>query len=115
MNPTANPGSLGGEATVRDRLVELSRRIDALRSDHNTTLDPSRARATSLVELHARLAEGRAAEVGRALACGMASVAEAVLEAFPGNLFWDFDFVFGSLIREAEGSGENLANHVLGY
>lgn len=73
-----------------DRLAAVDRRL----GDRAWSLDPSRGRATPLVALVRGLAAEdprRAPEVVAAFAHGVARVAEAILENFPENVFWDLD------------------------
>ncbi len=64
------------------------------------TLAPGRARATPLAQLLRTLAPPPG-ELARSLARGLAEVALAQLDAFPGNLFWDFDLMAAAVLREA--------------
>lgn len=69
------------------------------------SLDPSRERATSLEELHARalasVEPGLCDALADALAEGLCELALAQLDAFPGNLFWDLDLICAALVAEA--------------
>ena len=67
------------------------------------TLDPNRSLATPLTELVSTLADAGEAPH---LAATASAVAEAQLEAFPENLFWDFDFYLASVHSRAAGSGD---------
>ncbi len=62
------------------------------------TLDPSRPAATSLTDVVSELADSRQSPH---LAAAAAAVAEAQLQSFPENLFWDFDFYLASIHRHA--------------
>jgi hypothetical protein len=69
------------------------------------TLDPSRTSARSLTELVSHLVSHPADPSQSAhLTAAAAAVAEAQLQSFPDNLFWDFDFYLGSIHRHAAGS-----------
>jgi hypothetical protein len=69
------------------------------------SLDPSRACASTLLEVH----EGTLDTVALALrdvlaeplAHGLCELALAQLDAFPGNLFWDLDLIAVSIVHEA--------------
>jgi len=63
------------------------------------TLDPDGSSATSLTEVVAELADSR--QVPH-LSAAASAVAEAQLQSFPENLFWDFDFYLASIHRRAE-------------
>jgi len=81
------------------RLAEVGARVDAL-SPGRASLDPAGRRARTLVELaaaHARHGDA----VDAAFVAGLARVADAQAEAFPGNLFWDFDAFAASVYAEA--------------
>ena len=72
------------------------------------TLDRNRQRATPLTELVATLAD---ADQRPHLAVAARAVGEAQLEAFPGNLLWDFDFYLASVHDEAVRS-DDYAGHL---
>ena len=78
-------------------LAELDARIEQ-RPWGALTLDPFRSSARSLTDLVARLADPHQSPH---LATAASSVAEAQLESFPENLFWDFDFYLASVHRHA--------------
>ncbi|MDH4283539.1 MAG: ferrochelatase [Myxococcales bacterium] len=63
-----------------------------------STLDPSRSAASSLTAIVSTLADPPTSPY---LAAAAAAVAEAQLESFPENLFWDFDFYLASIHRHA--------------
>ncbi len=73
--------------------------IDA-RVPERASLGPGRARATSLAALGARCV-GAPEPVCETFARGLARIGLAQLEAFPGNLFWDFDAFAESLWKVA--------------
>ena len=72
------------------------------------TVDPDRSVATSLVELVSSLADARQMPF---LAAAASAVAEAQLESFPENLFWDFDFYLASIHVHAS-SAPDYQSHV---
>jgi hypothetical protein len=64
------------------------------------SLDATRARAPFPHELAARLTEGRGGtEQGRAFVQGLIDVVHALVEDFPGNIFWDLDYLASCLWR----------------
>lgn len=67
------------------------------------TLDPSRPFAHSLTEVVSSLADRQQAAH---LAAAASSVAEAQLQSFPENLFWDFDFYLASIHRHAAATSD---------
>lgn len=62
------------------------------------TLDPDRQRATPLRDLVDRLANSSQEQH---LAAAARAVAQAQLQAFPENIFWDFDYYLASIHAEA--------------
>ncbi len=62
------------------------------------TLDPSRSAASSPTDVVSKLADSHQSPH---LAAAASAVAEAQLQSFPENLFWDFDFYLASLHRHA--------------
>lgn len=78
-------------------LAEIDRRIGQGRWG-GLTLDPARSTATPLTELVSGLADSTDAA---RLAVAASAVAEAQLESFPENLFWDFDFYLTSIHSRA--------------
>ena len=64
------------------------------------TLAPGRTRANTLAQV-LRLLDPPPGELAIALALGLAEVAMAQLDAFPGNLFWDFDLMAAAVLAEA--------------
>jgi hypothetical protein len=62
------------------------------------TLDPSRSTATPLTHVVSELTDSHQSSH---LAAAAAKVAEAQLQSFPENLFWDFDFYLASIHRNA--------------
>ncbi len=88
----------------RDRAIDLLRDVDARlgRTVRLRTLDPARDAPTPLADLGAGLLGGDTpGGFPLAFAESLGKIAEAQLEAFPGNLFWDFDFLAGALARTA--------------
>lgn len=79
------------------------------------TLNPEAERPTSLRALVETLAPG---PLRRPFATALERVADAQLEAFPGNLFWDMDALAASLVRQARAHADpaqhlaRLAGHV---
>lgn len=79
------------------------------------TLNPEGDRPTSLRSLAESLCSG---PLQRSFATAIESVADAQLQAFPGNLFWDMDALAASLLRQARAHAEpaqhlaRLAGHV---
>ncbi len=74
-------------------------RLDALaaaRPHGRASLAPGRAEATSLVELCALV---RNTDQRPAFAKILGDIASATLEHFPENIFWDFDYLAGSILR----------------
>ncbi len=71
------------------------------------TLDPSRRKATSVTDLHRRLAPRLADEAAStALAQGLVATVDAILTHFPDNLLWDLDWLAGSLVRRCSSASE---------
>lgn len=71
---------------------------------HRASLCPGRQRATSLVALGELAAElDEAARLAHARA--LAEVARGMAQGFPGNLFWDLDFLAARLLDVATRSG----------
>lgn len=83
-------------------LAEIDAKIARTRFG-GLTLDPNRSIATPLTELVPSLADSRQAPH---LAATALAVAEAQLEAFPENLFWDFDFYLASIHSRAASLGD---------
>jgi len=83
-------------------LVELQARIEQCALGA-LTLDPSRSSPSSLTEVVSSLADRRQSAH---LAAAASSVAEAQLQSFPENLFWDFDFYLASIHRRASATSD---------
>ncbi|HJL28119.1 MAG TPA: hypothetical protein RMG45_33080, partial [Polyangiaceae bacterium LLY-WYZ-15_(1-7)] len=110
MSPSP-PRVLLDERRRRGILDELDARIDALGPRRSLAAD--RDRATSLLALYQREAEGLPETARVAFALGLHRAAEAQLEAFPGNLFWDFDALAAATAAAArEGDAERAAAEV---
>jgi len=77
------------------------------------TLDPDRSVARSLSEIVTELA---GAEQSSHLAAAALAVANAQLQSFPDNLFWDFDFYLASIHRQASAASDyaSYLEHVTG-
>lgn len=112
--------SFDGRARAPLSLQEVDARIDAAPSA-GTSLRPGGGRATRLIDLVPALCERSALpsdqrEVFTAVA---SQVAYAQVEAFPNNLFWDFDSILASVLSDAmnqrdsaealRGAGDSLA------
>ena len=67
------------------------------------SLDPNRLAASPPTDVVARLADPRQAPH---LAAAASVVAEAQLQSFPENLFWDFDFYLASVHRHASAASD---------
>ncbi len=86
-------------------LATVDRMIDEA-SPQRCSLSPDRSRARPLSEIIDAIS-GRYEPIRGtqslvdALSLGLAEVARAQLRAFPGNLFWDFEFMAASVMREA--------------
>lgn len=83
-------------------LARVDRRLEAELGGPPRSLAAGRARATPLAELARTLLAAPAdAALADAFARGLGGLALAQLDAFPGNLFWDFDFPAAALLRDA--------------
>ncbi|MEM6963082.1 MAG: hypothetical protein AAF550_15250 [Myxococcota bacterium] len=68
------------------------------------SLAPGKAQATPLSALVERLVSGVHREpLAVTFAGGLASLLAAMMQAFPDNLFWDFDLLATDVLRHAEG------------
>lgn len=107
MSPAASsPERADSGDPLEARLRAAQARLEGEAVGPLLSLDPGRERATPLVELHrGALAElhgdALAARLAPGLASGLAALALAQLEAFPGNLFWDLDLIAFELLRQA--------------
>lgn len=92
--------SLDAVSQLRSVQVTLEREAGPLRS-----LDPARARASTLLEVHeaalALVDPSLAHALTELLANGLSELALAQLDAFPGNLFWDLDLIAAAIVVEA--------------
>ncbi|MBL4686324.1 MAG: ferrochelatase [Nannocystaceae bacterium] len=75
------------------------------------TLDPARARASTLVAIGERVLGGRDDAPARAFAQGLVAIATAMREAFPDNLLWDLDFLGASLWMQGQAKSHRLLDH----
>lgn len=92
-----------------DPLAAADAAIDAAAPERHT-LAPERARARSLVEVWAALRRGDdPPALALAFPRGLAAIALAELQAFPGNLLWDYEFMAAELLREARSSADPAA------
>ncbi len=98
MSPSDRSADLSAAASIAAADAAIDRATPQRRS-----LAPGRPRATPLAQLLRTLAPPPG-ELARALASGLAEVALAQLDAFPGNLFWDFDLMAAAVLREAQTS-----------
>ena len=101
MSAAATRVDTHADAELRAAWAELERGVEGpLRS-----LDPQRERATPLVELHTQVLRECPPPLRpvleRPLAHGLATLARAQFEAFPGNLFWDLDLIAATILAEA--------------
>jgi hypothetical protein len=93
-----------------DRLAEADALLDA-EGVARLTLDPQRARASSLRAIGQALLDGPLpAGAAMALAEGLVASARAIRTHFPDNLFWDLDHVAASALREAMHAREVTAS-----
>ncbi len=81
----------GGVRIRLERLERLERALGA-----RASLDASRERASSPVELAARLVRS-GPERARAFTDALADVVEVLVEDFPDNIFWDLDYLASCL------------------
>lgn len=88
-----------------ERLAAADRQVDGV--GERGTLDPTRERARSLaevVDLVVRTEDSTPAGPAiDALAGGLAAIASAQAEAFPSNLFWDFEAMAAAIWGGGEG------------
>ena len=71
------------------------------------TLAPGRSVPTPLAELFAALTGGKGGPRAEALGRGLVVIAEAVVEHFPGNLFWDLDLLAAALWQQESATAMN--------
>jgi hypothetical protein len=101
--PSIDPArrSPGPQAVAEDRLADLDTTLCA-RPQPPLTLAPDRERAHLPTQLVEMLVDERDwPPFAVAVAEGVADVYDAMLRAFPHNLFWDLDGLFGSVIAQA--------------
>ena len=72
------------------------------------SLAPSRDRASSLEAIAERLLAARDPAWQVAFVAASRTVVRALIEHFPGNIFWDLDFLFAALLEEAATTDELL-------
>ncbi|MCC5886083.1 MAG: ferrochelatase [Gammaproteobacteria bacterium] len=66
------------------------------------SLAPGRARAQSLLSIARELVGGREAGWQQAFVEATTTVLHSLLEHFPGNLYWDLDFLLAALLDESD-------------
>ena len=99
-------------AQALGRLEQADARVDA-GSDERRSLAPGRSTATRLRDLGARLlADETDPSTILAFGEGLADLAEAQLEHFPGNLFWDLDYPAATTLRRPPAPGQSRAEYV---
>lgn len=92
-------------------LARADRQIHSHTADWRT-LDPGRTQASTLEAIGAALLDTtRSDAAARAFADGLARIAAAMREAFPGNLFWDLDYLGAALWRQGEAAPDRLSAH----
>ncbi len=75
------------------------------------SLAPGRGRATPLAQLgRALLTGGEGPAFANAFGRGLGALALAQLDAFPGNLFWDLDFVAATLLAQGREAADPAAD-----
>jgi hypothetical protein len=84
------------------QLAEVEARIQR-RPRGRLTLDPDRSVASSLADVVAKLTDSRQSSH---LTAAASAVANAQLQSFPENLFWDFDFYLASIHRHARAASD---------
>jgi len=96
-----------GEARRRLAAIDARRRQAPWRS-----LDPQRGHARPLVEVGHALLGPDPGPGADALIDGLATIADAMEQAFPHNIFGDLDFLAASLWHDAGGSPEGPASYL---
>jgi hypothetical protein len=92
-------------------LREIDARMEREAENPLRSLAPDRARATPLAELaDACLGAEDDAAVAAAFCRGLGVLGLAQLEAFPGNLFWDLDYVAAVAIERARNGSDPEAS-----
>lgn len=93
-----------------DRLREIDVEMEHQARNPLRSLAPGRERATPLATLAGVLLDdGDGAELAEAFAHGLGGLGLAQLDAFPGNLFWDLDYVAATALRRARESADSVA------
>jgi hypothetical protein len=92
---------VGLEQAAR-HLADVDARIDATGARHS--LDPGRTQARSYAQVVNDHADG-GPPLQAALARGLAALGEAILEHFPGNLFWDVDRLAQAAVDASDSPG----------
>lgn len=87
-------------AGLEHRLAVLDAELEAC-AGTPASLAPGRERASSLVAIGASLVSGRSAAWSDAFASSAERVVRALIEHFPGNLYWDLDYLLAALVDEA--------------
>ena len=102
--PEAEVSATSSHERTRVRLQEATSELAAI--GPLRSLNPERELSTTLDELHEQTLAPLEPELREALspplAAGLVSLALAQLEAFPGNLFWDFDLIAATVVAEAK-------------
>lgn len=89
-----------------DRLATVDRRLSS-RVGTLGSLSPSRERATPLALVGEHFLTVRVdRDLGIAFATALSAVVEAQAEAFPGNLFWDYDYPAARLFSRMQAAPE---------
>ncbi|HMJ13442.1 MAG TPA: ferrochelatase [Polyangiaceae bacterium] len=93
--------SMSRQSPVGDALEHLRATDRALRRGSQlASLCPGRAEATPLATLGQELlAADEHPQIARAFAWGLCGIAQAIKRNFPGNLFWDLDFLAARLLE----------------
>lgn len=89
---------------VIDQLRRRMRDLDAElvdRAGPPASLAPGRSRATSLEALTVVIAGDFDSRWAQALAGGVGSMVRSQIEHFPGNIYWDLDFLVAALLGQA--------------
>jgi hypothetical protein len=87
-------------ARTRGLLEALDELLQA--GGHRATLSPERSHATPLVELFDRFSPETRLELRAPFARALHRIVRAQLDAFPENVFWDFDALAASLARQPD-------------
>ncbi len=87
-------------AGVERRLAVLDAELAAC-AGTLASLAPGRDSASSLVTIATSLLSGRSSAWEDAFASSAERVVRALIEHFPGNLYWDLDYLLAALLEEA--------------